>query len=76
MWSGKHHRTVKEIGLITLVWIDGTTVIPLDFRIYNNDEDDKTKNDHFRDMLDKAEERGFNPEFILFDTMVCKCEKP
>jgi len=67
-WSGKHHRTVKGIGLITLVWTDGTTVIPVDFRIYNIDEDDKTKNDHFRDMLDKAEERGFNPEFILFDT--------
>src|SRR5450756_3062693 len=53
MWSGKHHRTVKGIGLITLIWTDGTTVIPVDFRIYNIDEDDKTKNDHFRDMIDK-----------------------
>src|SRR5450759_4501675 len=68
MWSGKHHRTVKGIGLITLIWTDGTTVIPVDFRIYNIDEDDKTKNDHFRDMIDKGEERGFNPEFVLFDT--------
>jgi len=67
-WSGKHHRTVKGIGLITLVWTDGATVIPLDFRIYNIDEDDKTKNDHFLDMLNKAEERGFNPQFVLFDT--------
>jgi hypothetical protein len=67
-WSGKHHRTVKGIGLVTLVWTDGITVIPLDFRIYNIDEDDKTKNDHFLDMLDKAKERGFNPEFVLFDT--------
>lgn len=23
-WSGKHHRTVKGIGLITLIWTDGT----------------------------------------------------
>ena len=23
MWSGKHHRTVKGIGLVTLVWTDG-----------------------------------------------------
>src|SRR5450759_3061638 len=68
MWSGKHHRTVKGIGLITLIWTDGTTVIPVDFRIYNIDEDDKTKNDHFRDMIDKGEERDFNPEFVLFDT--------
>ncbi len=38
------------------------------FRIYNIDEDDKTKNDHFRDMIDKAEKRCFIPEFVLFDT--------
>ncbi|AAM06081.1 hypothetical protein (multi-domain) [Methanosarcina acetivorans C2A] len=53
MWSGKHHRTVKGIGLVTLVWTDGSTVIPIDFRIYNIDVDDKTKNDHFLDMLEK-----------------------
>ena len=66
-WSGKHHRTVKGIGLITLVWTDGNVVLPIDFRIYNIEEDNKTKNDHFRDMLDKAEERGFKPEYIMFD---------
>ena len=66
-WSGKHHRTVKGIGLITLVWTDGDIVLPIDFRIYNIDEDNKTKNDHFREMLDKAEERGFKPEYIMFD---------
>ena len=66
-WSGKHHRTVKGIGLITLVWTDGKVVLPIDFRIYNIDEDNKTKNDHFLDMLDKAEERGFNPEYVMFD---------
>jgi len=67
-WSGKHHRTVKGIGLITLVWTDGEVILPVDFRIYDIDEDTKTKNDHFRDMLNKAKERGFKPEFILFDT--------
>jgi hypothetical protein len=66
-WSGKHHRTVKGIGLITLVWTDGKIVLPIDFRIYNIEEDNKTKNDHFLDMLDKAEERGFNPEYVMFD---------
>ncbi|WP_082098436.1 transposase [Methanosarcina sp. 2.H.T.1A.6] len=43
MWSGKHHRTVKGIGLVTLSWTNGTTVIPVDFRIYNIDEDDKQR---------------------------------
>lgn len=68
MWSGNHHRTVMGIGLVTLIWTDGTIIIPVDFRIYNIDEDDKTKSDHFRDMLDKAKERGFNPRFVLCDT--------
>jgi putative transposase len=66
-WSGKHHRTVKGIGLISLVWTDGDIVLPIDFRIYNINEDNKTKNDHFLDMLDKAEERGFKPEYVMFD---------
>jgi len=66
-WSGKHHRTFKGIGLITLVWTNGTIVLPIDFRIYDIDNDNKTKNDHFLDMLDKAEERGFEPEFVMFD---------
>ena len=67
-WSGKHHRTVKGIGLVTLLWTDGTKILPIDFRIYDIDQDEKTKNDHFRDMLDKAKERGFKPKYVLFDT--------
>jgi len=66
-WSGKHHRAVKGIGLITLVWTDGTVILPVDCRIYNIDEDNKTKNDHLRDMLDKAKERGCKPNFVIFD---------
>jgi putative transposase len=54
---------------------DSTIVIPIDFRIFNIDEDDKTKNDHFLDMIDKAEERGFNPEFVLFDTWYASVKK-
>ena len=66
-WNGKHHRTVKGIGLVTLLWTDGNKILPVDFRIYDIDEDEKTKNDHFRDMLDKAKERGFKPKFVMFD---------
>jgi putative transposase len=43
-------------------------ILSVDFRIYNIDEDGKTKNDQFRAMLDTAEERGFKPKFVLFDT--------
>lgn len=67
-WSGKHHQIVNGINLETVVWTHNDVIIPVDFRIYDIDTDGKTKNDHFLDMLNKAEERGFRPEFILFDT--------
>ena len=67
-WSGKHHRSVKGIVLITLLWTDGDKIIPVDFRIYDIEKDEKTKNDHFCDMLDKANERGFEPKCVMFDT--------
>jgi putative transposase len=67
-WSGKHHQIVNGINLETVVWTDNEAIIPVDFRIYDIDTDGKTKNDHFLDMLNKAEERGFKPEFVLFDT--------
>lgn len=64
MWSGKHHRTIKGMGLVTLVWTDGTTVIPIDFRIYNIDEDDKTKNDHFRECLTRQKNMALIPNLF------------
>ena len=40
-WSGKHHRTVQGIGLITLIWTDGENILPVDIRIYDIDGDEK-----------------------------------
>ena len=34
-WSGKHHRVVLGINLISMVWSDGNAVIPCDFRVYD-----------------------------------------
>ena len=67
-WSGKHHKVVKGINLTTLLRTDGDAHIPCDFRIYHKDQDGKTKNDHFADMLCKAHKRGFNPECVLSDS--------
>jgi putative transposase len=67
-YSGKHRHAVNGINITTLVWTDGNSVIPVDFRIYDIDNDGKTKNDHLRDMLEKAKERGFQPDFVLFDS--------
>jgi len=67
-WSGKHHAVVKGINLITLLWTDGDSYIPCDYRIYNKASDNLTKNDHFRAMLETAQSRGFTPSAVVFDS--------
>jgi hypothetical protein len=67
LWSGKHHRVVKGIGLLTLLWTDGDRHLPCDYRLYDKGTDGKTKNDHFGDLLRVAQARGFAPECVLFD---------
>lgn len=71
-WSCKHHQIVNGINLETVVWTCNDAIIPVDFRIYDIDTDGNTKNDPFLDVLNKAEERGFRPKFVLFDTLVFK----
>jgi hypothetical protein len=73
-WSGKHGRVVKGINLISLLWTDGEARLPCDFRIYNKKEDGLTKNHHFRDMLGEAQERGFSPELVAFDSWYASLE--
>jgi putative transposase len=67
-WSGKHHRVVKRINLQSLIWTDGDQLIPIDYSLYDKAKTGVTKNDHFRSMLLKAKERGFCPEYVLFDS--------
>jgi putative transposase len=66
-WSGKHHRVVQGINLLSLVWTDGNSVVPCDFRVYHKVADEQTKNDPFRTLLSVAKERGFQPGYVLFD---------
>jgi hypothetical protein len=42
-WSGKHHRVVQGINLISTIWTDGSGIVPVDFRIYHPDTDGKNK---------------------------------
>jgi putative transposase len=67
LWSGKHHRVVKGIALLTLLWTDGDRHLPCDYRLYDKPNDGKTKNDHFGDLIEVAHQRGFVPECVLFD---------
>ena len=52
-YSGNEHGLVKGIGLVNLVHTNGQTgdFYPINYRVYNPDEDGKTKNEHFREMF-------------------------
>ena len=67
-WSGKHKRVVMGINLLTLVWTDGDRIMPLDYRLYDKPVDGLSKNDHFRDLVNVAQQRGFHPKAVLFDS--------
>ena len=67
-WSGKHRRVVWGINLLTLLWSDGTALLPCDFRLYDKPWSGLTKNDYFRQLLEVAQERGFAPRYVLFDS--------
>jgi putative transposase len=67
-WSGKHRAVVWGINLVSLLWSDGDRFYPVDYRIYDKEGDGLTKNDHARQMLLAACERGFHPECVLFDS--------
>src|SRR5882724_8885122 len=54
MWSGKHHRVVKGIDLLTLLWTDGDRHVPCDYSVYDKPNDGLSKNDLFRLMLRRA----------------------
>ena len=73
-WSGKHHRVVAGINLVTMLWSDGTHAIPCDYRLYDKPVDGLTKNDHLRAMLHAAKDRGFAPRLVAFDSWYSSLE--
>jgi hypothetical protein len=66
-WSGKHHRVVRGINLVSLVWTDGDRLLPCDFRLYDKEGDGLDKHAHARALLAEAHRRGFRPQVVLFD---------
>jgi hypothetical protein len=70
-WSGLEGRVIKGIGVVNLIHVsqDKEVFHPIDYRLYNPDEDAKTKNQHFRDMLLKAKvDKGIKANKVLFDS--------
>ncbi len=67
-WSGKHHRIVKGIQLITLYYTDPSgKSVPVNYRIYNKLEG-KTKNVYLREMITEVLGWGLQPKMVTGDT--------
>jgi hypothetical protein len=66
-YSGNTHRLTNGICLVNLLWTAGEEFVPVDYRVYFKEADEKTKNDHLEDMLKKAYKRGFKPRYVLLD---------
>jgi hypothetical protein len=67
-WSGKHHRAVKGLNLVTLYYTDRQgRSLPVDYRVYDPAEG-KTKNDYFREMLAEVLAWGLRPAFATGDS--------
>jgi len=68
-YSGAEHGVVKGIGVVNALWqTNQDEYTPIDYRIWNPPEDAKTKNNHFRDMLSSAKNRGLEPEMVVADS--------
>lgn len=66
-WSGKHHKAVKGVNLITLFYTDINGVcLPINYRLYDKAQD-KTKNDYFREMLTEVLAWGLLPKVVTGD---------
>ena len=66
-WSGKHHKAVKGINLITLFYTDiHGKCLPVNYRIYDKTIN-KTKNDYFREMLTDVIGWGLIPRIVTGD---------
>lgn len=67
-YSGRHHRAVKGIQLITLYYTDlSGKSVPVNYRIYNKQEG-KTKNDYLREMMAEVLVWGLSPKTVTTDS--------
>ena len=66
-YSGKHHKAVQGINLITLYYTDLTgNSQPINYRLYDP-KDQLTKNDYFQTMLDEVLAWGLKPSYVTGD---------
>lgn len=70
-YSGAEHGLVRGIGVVNLVHSSGAAgdFYPIDYRLYAPETDGKTKNEHFREMLQQAVgEKRIQARTVLLDS--------
>ncbi len=76
-YSGAEHGLVRGIDIVNLIHTNGKEggYFPIDYRIYDNDCDGKTKHDHFREMLIAAvTDKRIKAKTVLFDSWYASVE--
>jgi len=76
-YSGAEHGLVRGIGIVNLVHSAGEEkdFYPIDYRIYAPDQDGKTKNEHFSEMVTNAVfAKKIKAKRILFDSWYASAE--
>jgi len=76
-YSGAAHGVIEGIGVVNLLHTSGKdqAFYPIDYRIFDRDNDGKTKQDHFREMLMRAiTDKGIKAQTILFDNWYASVE--
>jgi hypothetical protein len=76
-YSGAVHGLVRGIGVVNLVHSTGHEgdYFPVDYRIYDDKTDGKSKNVHSREMLIRAvSDKGIKARTILFDSWYASVE--
>lgn len=76
-YSGNEHGLIRGIGLVNLVYSSGqeNDFFPIDYRVYDDKTDGKTKNEHFRAMFINAVANKSLPcRTILFDAWYASVE--
>ena len=67
-WSGKYHKSIKGLNLITLYYSDSQkNSVPVNYRIYDKKEG-KTKNDYFKEMLLEVMTWSLKPSMVTGDS--------
>jgi hypothetical protein len=76
-YSGAEHGLVRGIDIVNLIHTNGKDggYFPIDYRIYDNKCDGKTKHDHFREMVIGAvADKRIKAKTLLFDSWYASVE--